>query len=58
MQDRLWSYPEIKFIKVHSREYSNEELAQHLNEKFHNNQTVRTAIDVIKQRNKKNIFDY
>jgi len=57
MGEKLWSYPEIKFVKVHYAEYSNEELAETLNQRFHNNAGIRTAVDVIHLKSKRSILD-
>jgi len=56
MLERLWSYGELKFIKLNELSCSSEELAQKVNGKFHDGEGVRCARDIEKIKGTNTIF--
>ncbi len=48
MSERLWSYSELKFIKINENNCSSDELAEKVNGKFHKGERVREAKDIEK----------
>jgi len=56
--ERLWSYTELKFIKVNENNCSSEELAEKVNEKFHKGEKARTAADMDRIKGSRNIFNH
>ena len=56
MQDRLWSYKELKHVVINANRQSHE-LAGELNTMFHDGETVRSAADIARIRAKKTILD-
>jgi hypothetical protein len=55
--ERMWTYPELKYITVQQYKLGPEELAAEVNRKFHGGQGIRTAADVHKIGKSKNIFN-
>ncbi|MCX6695234.1 MAG: hypothetical protein NTU61_02930 [Candidatus Altiarchaeota archaeon] len=56
MSERLWSYSELKYIKVNEMNYGSEELADLVNVKFHSGEKARTPHDIDKIKSGKTIF--
>ncbi len=57
MRERLWTYPELKFIRLHQDDYSAEELRGLVNQKFHGGVEIRSERDIEKIKRGKTIFD-
>lgn len=51
----LWSYQEIKYIRIHATTAS-DELTKALNEKFHKGEPTRTLFEVNRIRRQRSIF--
>ena len=56
MAERMWTYPELKFIFVNQLRLSPQELALQVNREFHDGAEVRSAADVERVRRGKTIF--
>ena len=54
--ERLWSYGELKIIKLHESGESSGDVATLLNERFHCGEAVRSAQDVDRIKSSGTIF--
>jgi|GEM_PF-2009557 len=57
MEDKLWSYRELKHLVIHDKSLP-DKLASELNRMFHGGEIVRTAADISKIRSKRTILDW
>ena len=57
MVERMWTYPELKFIAVHQFKLDGQTLANEVNRKFHDGERIRTAVEIEKIKNAKTIFN-
>jgi len=55
---RLWSFPELKYAVADARARPAEDVARELNERYYGGEVVRSAADVNKVRNQRNIFHF
>ena len=58
MSERLWSYKELKFIKVNQLSCGSDELAEKVNGKFHDGEKVRSPLDIDKIKGGNTIFTH
>jgi hypothetical protein len=56
MDERMWTYPELKFIYVNQLRLSPQELALKVNREFHDGLDVRSPDDINKISRSKTIF--
>jgi len=55
---RLWSYSELKYVVVHSKKNTVDEVARQINDRFHDGMDVRTSDDVQEaMKNSSNFFN-
>ncbi|MBD3388675.1 MAG: hypothetical protein GF416_06375 [Candidatus Altiarchaeales archaeon] len=57
MADRMWTYPELRFVFVNQLKYTPQELALHVNREFHDGDDVRSAVDIENIKRGRNIFN-
>lgn len=57
MADRMWTYPELRFITANKLRMGAVELAQHLNREFHDGIDVRRPQDVEKIKRGRTILN-
>ena len=56
MADRMWTYPELKFVFVNQLKLSPQELALQVNREFHDGLEVRSPQDIERVKRGKTIF--
>jgi len=57
MDERMWIYPELKFIIANQYKMDSNELIAEVNGRFHGGESVRCAADIDKVLRGKNIFN-
>lgn len=57
MGERLWSYPELKYVTVNQYKFGSEEMADEINRIYHKGERVRTVEDIEKIKRSKTIFN-
>jgi hypothetical protein len=57
MAERMWTYPELKFVTAHQYKMDAQELAKEANVKFHLGDEVRSRADIEKILHSKTIFN-
>ena len=56
MADRMWTYPELKFVFVNQLRVRPQELAVMVNMEFHGGVDVRSTVDIERVRRNRTIF--
>jgi hypothetical protein len=57
VDERMWTYPELKFVTVHQYKMDLNELVSEVNQRFHGGAQIRSASDVNKVMKGKTIFN-
>ena len=57
MEERLWTYPELKFITINQNKLDLNTLANEVNTKFHEGMHVRSAKEIEKIKNARTILN-
>lgn len=57
MAERMWTYPELRYVFVNRFKLSPNELALAVNNQFHGGQDVRNAMDIERIKRGRTIFD-
>ena len=55
--ERMWTYPELKFVTIHQYRMDAAELTAHVNRQFHGGSEVRSVADVNRIMKAKTIFN-
>jgi hypothetical protein len=56
MVERMWTYPELKFVFVNQLRLNTRELALQVNRDFHDGFEVRSPQDIEKVKRRRTIF--
>ena len=57
MTERMWTYPELKFVFINRLKLAPQELAVAVNKEFHDGQDIRNSRDIEKVKSGRNIFN-
>jgi len=57
MTERLWTYPELKYVTVHKHKLDGASLAAEVNRKFHEGRPIRSIEEIERIKKGKTIFN-
>ena len=57
MDERMWTYPELKFITINQHKLDSNALASQVNSKFHEGRDIRSAREIEKIKNARTILN-